>query len=394
MKHQIFLMASILGSIGLATPLLTSCSNSGTVTSELTPVHKWINERTFTIGDYIYQQSYEFGTCWLFYHNTSASDNYTYYALTNFHVGMDLHNSIASGKSGQIFYGYQTEDQIEGDTNRINYYSGIYVNSGAPNHLNELCTFGSGSCGSEFSDLYTEYLQVDTKHVFIDMNVIQLDFTNDANKNETLKTRLDNLNNYATSRGDNYVVPLASNSEYTTINNTIDSSNVSMYAGGYPIETLGEKDIYSDNSYKFQYQKFNLLIRDTNEDYISHPWNQTTYYPLNGSTAWTNSTYLTYGNDYYSGQNNNRIAFGGGASGSLGVYASDENDASTYRAIGIYWGTSSYGNIYDLHFSPFWINWGNAINGYYNATNKTFIDRFMDNRSNCPMDHQMDGTNF
>lgn len=399
---------------------MTSCSSSSsTHVGNWTKVHEWINERTFTIGRWDKTTSYlGFGTCWLFYHLTSSSDygyvdgdNYQYYALTNFHVGSMITNvAYPSNSRCEIYFGYQTSDEAQDNAKRINHSSlNDYGKSAGSNQLNVFDGYENGQHKYDddgFDALFTEYISVNNNQQFFDMEVIKLDFGDAVTwkNSDALKTRLNNLNDYATNNN-NYTIPFmstnSSDSEsYQEINNKIsDNKNVSIYTGGYPLEDLGGDDIYTDGTYKFQYQTFGEARKTEigNPPFIDKisledDGGAMNYYPLNRNLSNFKNTYTVAGYDYTSYQTNSKIAFGAGASGSLAIYAADPDDASTYRAMGIYWGEvyNNSGTWFKTCFSPFWINWGDAIkNGsttYRAATNNTFINDFFDNMSNLPED--------
>lgn len=429
--------------IAISLPIIaTSCACSSSDKeqaddSNLTNVHKWINERTFSIGETDEMES-GMGTCWLFYH---ISD-YKYYALTNFHVGFELTNAAYSKRTGKVFYAYQTDDQIGSDKSRFSYDPDTLYNNALPSRLNYFTSFSGGKFDGEdsntekFNAVYTEYMTLPTDisadqpsiHIggldnlrsFFDLDVIMLDFSDEVVKSQAsggniLVNRLNDLNDYAT-KNENYVTKFGSIDDYQSLCNKITAgNNASFYTGGFPVAKLNGEDIYLDGTYKYQYQildglKWNYFPY---QEYTSpfywlegyYDNNPINYYTLADHTQYFDNVGITYALDFISHTDDGNKAIGGGASGSMAIYASDENDASTYRAMGIYWG--GYYE-YDLAFSPFLINYGKEVNlttydtkiestyypggaNYFDSSSKTFIDYFIDamNNNKLPLDENM-----
>ncbi len=426
MKKRLLSFCSILVSSVILTPLITSCSSSNKANvSILTNVHKYINERTFSLvgaaevnpGSGYYSMSY--GTCWLLYHIPSeeANDNYSYYALTNFHVASAITQFIANYSNAYVGYAYQTDDEINGDSTRINesITDLIYSNSACSSQLHLLSSYTNQTSNNDnFEALYTEYLKFETSfqhqkntyYNFLDLEIVKLDFSDavELANGQELKNRLDDLNDYA-SKNSNYVLKFLStdSSEYSyqKINEKINNSseNVCFYGGGYPLNNFNGDSIYNDSTYKFQYQIFNnigikyfystdLFQTSAVEMYVG---DNNKYYML-GNKGQLSNVYTALNNDYYSVQNDMTLSFGGGASGSLIIYADDVNDSDSYYATGIYWGGVIQSKRFVSCFSPFYTNFGNSIT-YNNITltfdNNTFIDDFFTCKEsgNLPIDN-------
>ena len=363
-------------------------------------IHKFINDRTFAVRCDDSSQ-YWFATFWLFYHETDQNkkqSEYTYYALTNNHV---TSGACAIGTSANISFAYQDWDSARGESVTLGLRT--RATSGNPNVYNSL-TSGWGTSSSKFNTLFTTYLSAPAKDGTItgkfyrDMTICKIDFGDYANK-PLATTRLNALNTYGNSHN-NFLLPFDSYSDVSALDKR------KIYAGGYPNAYLDRTPIYPDEYGKVSATKFQKVILDNMQaqpcadmDTVirsaktwSQKYSSTTVY--NANRVLQSNTWL-YSPEWASVPDitEKKMPFGGGASGSLGMYCTDPNDESTYRATGIYWGgmekADQYGNFYfETRFSPFKFNFGKNMSGALSETD--IIQWFMNSTAftnNTPTDY-------
>ena len=227
------------------------------------------------------------------------------------------------------------------------------------------------------------------------MTICKIDF-GAFTGNATLKARLDRLNTYGSSGTHNgYLVEF---DDYSDVTST--SQNTTLFAGGYPLKTMGPdtpESIYSDSTVKFQKQ----LFKNNKPNYFSNLNSMISYFDwyagYYGLSTVYNAKHTLQSNGClfspdWEGEKNYDPAtpFGGGASGSLAIKASDPSDVTTYKASGIYWGgwhpSSSATWWFEPYFSPFTLNFGKNIN---EITYLNIIDQFMNSAAfttNTPTD--------
>ena len=84
-----------------------------------------------------------------------------------------------------------------------------------------------------------------------------------------------------------------------------------------------------------------------------------------------------------------KTPFGGGASGSMAIRCTDENDPETYKVTGIYWGGMSGSEkgtwYFQPHFTPFVLNFGKNLD---EDINWSIINSFFEQGS-YPVNDQM-----
>ena len=372
-------------------PIASSCA---TVIDWYSPnttfkeVHKFINERSFTICDAAADSmggwSGVFGTMWLFYHETfeKAKNKYTYYALTNNHVtsGFNESENKDPTRDWNIYFGFQNSSEAASKSNRINedpICDEISKSIGKDNYYSRFSkTSHAGITHNDnFKPLFTVYIDAQgygRTNIYCDLTIVRVDFTEFTATETDIKNRLDGLNDYADNHN-NYLV------EFDNYSNT---NSTTMYCGGFPLVYMGDSDskdpnyIYDDTRTKFQA----ITFEDVSSDIYSNMSSL-----INTGKKMTSSDDLdvydatnTY--DYSGGLfspdwigkpiTDEKTPFGGGASGSLAIRASDVNDVNTYRASGIYWGgmSSSFGDWYfNPHFSPFVLNFGKNVSETNNS---------------------------
>lgn len=422
MKKSLIIFSCLFAWCGLLPLTLTSCSSANSV--PMNPVHEFINERTFTLtatttmknSEQQLVNNYCTGTSWLFYHDTSSStDNYTYYALTNFHVIEGILSFINSAHYSPVIIGVGFEDFDDANSNipiDLTKLSSTSLETGKANSLGmiplETLPISSTSTPNMFLfdegwEYYWEWVgdfpfDFGLASFFMDMSVVEYDFGDVVKKypDSDLKKRLDELNSYADNHN-NYVTPVATAQDYK------DAKKYSyilsdMYASGFPAARVNGDFIYPNKNFATSLKSQNLnrgyisLYREPKNVYFNDIYkyvfyDDKTYEPVKVNSIGRKDFYaFTISNDYYYRNSNTNLEFGGGASGSMGVFATDINDPDTYKACGIYWGTT--GN--NLCFSPFLFNWGNTMilpNGSsYNATT-TFIDDFFTYYKDSPTEH-------
>ena len=368
-------------------------NHTATGTATLTvdsKIHEFINNRTFTLRTYDNpgSQYLTFGTMWLFYHETAADkklSNYTYYALTNNHVSSGM---VGYGTDSPISFAYQNWDDAKGESTTISIDD--VETTGNANVYNSLTSsWGPESTSSKFKTLFTSYLKVGDNKFYNDMTICKVDFGNYATTS-LATSRLNDLNTYGNNHN-NYLLQF---DDYSDVSSEEDNNTV--FAGGYPLSTFGGASIY-DRATKFQkmmfkntsphvYVNMNTMLYYYRQ-YASRYGKSTVY---NANCELQENSYL-YAPDWEGVKNYDLTTkFGGGASGSLAIRASDPSDVSTYKATGIYWGgwhdtPMSY---FEPYFTPFSLNFGKNISDYVSET--SIINRFMASDAfskNTPVDN-------
>ena len=371
MKKSILILRNTIPLILLVMPtVLTSCRNNdkngNQKIGEYEHVYSFLNDRTFSIGVFT-NQGYLLGTTWLFYHVPSNmyGKNYTYYSLTNLHVGGAINYVINDKDSYQsidtyICLAYQTINEIKNQNVMIDFNKFI----DDPNQHGSSKVFAIDKIDytkASVSERTTNYLSLFAQYstmngvdetrnrIYMDINVIKLDLSDFVDNDSILKDRLDRLNTYADDH-EGRTIDFLDEDKITSVKN--------LFSLGYPMVKINpQKDQNDDwtyiiNQYCLRAQVINWLDMP-NSFNISSP-----AFELDRTYHWI-QPYLTpngYGGDitdYPSGINllylggsdltivnplNVTKDFGAGASGSCGLYASNINDESTYKVAGIFWG--------------------------------------------------------
>ena len=398
---------------GPTTLIIVATDNDGNETMENidivvdSKVHEFINERTLGLRAIYYdserkKSSGDIGTGWLFYHETDidkAHNDYTYYLLTNNHVTSGFMPAVEAKqkypeKYQEIAFSYQNWDEARGNTSEF-FCNKTSEETGSSCVYNVLSTDWSNSTDDKFCTLFTSYItssHVDNvkRYYYRDLTICKIDLSDYANT-PVGKNRLDKLNEYA-NKHNNKLIEF---DDYSDIN--IESDLRQIYAGGFPLMCLDETSgpIYPESKLKFQSQMFDdvipIIYSDLNEMLVNYyqvshdekqqkDVNQWVIYDATGELHNKDRWSLTL-SDWIKIIRDQYLPFGGGASGSLAISASDLLDPDTYRASGIYWGHYS-GNlpnedwISEIHFTPFTFNFGknlpdgtdwNVIHKFYNS---------------------------
>ena len=365
-----------------------------------TNVHRYINERSFSICDATLEKDGNwtaiFGTMWLFYHETDENmcDNgYTYYALTNNHVisGFAEDEEKYKSKVYDLYFGFQEDNEAGSENTRINELN-VGAQTGAGKN-NEFYIFNKnghkGIFGNDkFIPIFTTYLQAQTgtkQHIYHDMAVIKVDFSTYTVTETDIKKRLDKLNVYANSHS-NYLVQF---DDYS------DTEESKLFCGGFPLvyaydfEPKDRRYIYPDKTTKFQ----SPIFENVNADVYS---SMSRIITTGKRVANSDEDKVYDANNDYDEQGglftpdwigkpitDKYTKFGGGASGSLAIRASDEDNPETYKATGIYWGgmTSNVGDWYfNPHFTPFKLNFGRNLSNvdYTEVIKQAFFNNYQE----------------
>ena len=380
-------------------PVILSCScfsnnRSNQDIMEHYQIYNFLNDRTFSIGafwNYNDIPSSEFGyvvgTTWIFYHapESKFQNNYTYYALTNLHVAGCIDYFINNTNETQdisdcyVCLSYQKMDEIQKsktliDFTEFNSHKDQYGSSKtfAIDHVD----YSAEQTTTNYASLFAQYSTMDgvdstIARRYFDAVVIKLNLNTAASKDQTLKDRLNRLNEYA-NQNNNYVLKFQ---EPNQIDNVKD-----VYSLGYPVRRSDEKCIYDDNHISAQVIRFSNMGRKLPSNFAIFgdeiPQEQECLTP--NKYGGDKINYNTHDNAIYlAGTNlstNNYIYdvknWGGGSSGSCGLYVENEADESTYKTMGIFWGTffNSDESWWMPGYQSFAYNWG---------TEENLIDNFM-----------------
>ena len=371
-------------------------------------IHEFINERTLSLRYKYYSEIEEGeggywnigGTGWLFYHETDPNkkkSEYTYYLLTNNHVAGGFQEFLEECKEKYpdelriISFAYQDWDEAKSTTSTFSFDSDGA--SGSSCVYNRLIESWNNTTDEKFCTLFTSYIRSNygdgvARDYYRDFDICKIDLSYYANT-PFGKNRLDKLNEYA-DKHDNKLLEFDDYSDLTS-----DSDVKSIYTGGFPIKyaDAGAGTIYPDWFLKYQSQIFNdatpNIYDDMNtmlQDYFFHSWDdkgKTEQKKLIINTAdgqKVDAWRVTVSDWFGQGYTQKKTMFGHGASGSLGLTASDPLNPDTYKASGIYWGRDcNEAPIWTswARFTPFTLNFGknlpsgdtewNIINRFYNS---------------------------
>ena len=362
---------SILATAPLVALPITTCScSSYSPDTNWTPVHEFINERIFSVADVNRSTgSAVFGTLWLFYHDTYATNNYTYYAITNNHVTSGFNSLQANGTMSDLFgiyLGYQDAKSASSTNKQIPFSSISGKKTGEENQYSLIDQTQQRSLSgyTKFKPVFTTYIQSGGYNYYRDMTIVKVDL-NDYKNTDLAKNRLDDLNAYG-NQHDNMLV------EFDDYTNTSKST---IYVGGYPVNYMDEHQgsIYN-NAVKFQSMTFTSCEADifsSLDAFINYAYNQrsasqeSVYNALNTKDNFGSLCSADWNGPHVT---NKKTPFGGGASGSMAIRATDINNPDTYKVTGIYWGGMSAEDsnwYFEPHFTPFVFNFGkNLPSGY------------------------------
>lgn len=304
-------------------------------TNNINPVYSYINARTFTIGVRYGSGAASFGTMWLFYHGTG--DNF--YGMSNLHVTSPMEDAKQFDSNHKYFYGYQTDSDINRWQN-IPLNLPLTISSTSKN--NDLC---------DMTDSYTDLFRLSINHKFLDMDVVKINFAKAAAEDPILKDRLDALKSH---KDENYLVNFSSNK------NALAPSDTGFYSGGYPLETSDGTSLQGDFGFTY-HDDGGLPIRKRENSSAKEGGSIGFLYDEN------RVKYNLTGSNYCS-QQYPSYRCGGGASGSMLLYASKPNDQSTYQVPAIYWGGWGTASYIQPYFSNFSLDW---------KKDKGFVDYFM-----------------
>ena len=217
------------------------------------------------------------------------------------------------------------------------------------------------------------------------MAVIKVDFSTYTETETDIKKRLDKLNVYANSHS-NYLVQF---DDYS------DTEESKLFCGGFPLvyaydfEPKDRRYIYPDKTTKFQ----SPIFENVNADVYS---SMSRIITTGKRVANSDEDKVYDANNDYDEQGglftpdwigkpitDKYTKFGGGASGSLAIRASDEDNPETYKATGIYWGgmTSNVGDWYfNPHFTPFKLNFGRNLSNvdYPEVIKQAFFNNYQE----------------
>ena len=366
-------------------------------------IHEFINERTFSLSFTFYNAHPKkgltaswytsSGTGWLFYHETEADNDFTYYLLTNNHVTSGFMDGVKSSAgawmevTSVLNFAYQDWDDAKGETTKISTNVDDLSNNGEPNHYNVLDVNWSNNNSDCFKTLFTSYLDAKiggdvVNRFYNDMTICKVDFSKYANT-ELCQNRLKKLNEYA-DKHDNKLVEF---DDYS------DISKKSIYTGGYPLNYCDENEgtIYK-NATKFQKHIFDGTsaesVKDTNQLlslYDNRARNRYGVYeaqPIWSADGVQEKKSVWASPDWVAPTSYDRkLRFGGGASGSLAMTATDLANEDTFRASGIYWGGTGTDIPYysfNQHFTPFTFNFGRNLD---RQINWNILDRFYESKA-------------
>ena len=397
MKKKYFkvVVSSITLMPAVISPAILSCScfanDSKQDVTEHYQIYNFLNDRTFSIGAYWNYTDrpsnyfgYAIGTTWIFYHapESKFQNNYTYYALTNLHVAGCVDYFINNTKETAdisdcyVCLSYQTMDEIWKsktliDFTEFNTHKDQYGSSKtfAIDHVN----YSEKPTTTNYASLFAQYSTTNgvdstVARRYFDAVVIKLDLNTAASKDQTLKDRLNRLNEYA-NQNNNYVLKFQEPNQIDNVNN--------VYSLGYPIRRSDNKYINDEKHLSAQVISFSNM----NSKRISNFKNfdeleQEQLCLTPNKYGGDNMDYTTYDNAVYlAGTNLIRSDYvyetknwGGGSSGSCGLYVENEADESTYKAMGIYWGVFYNDLGWIPAYQSFAYNWG---------TENNLIDNFM-----------------
>ena len=414
-KYFKLIISGVVLTPGTIAPIiLSSCSCFGVdisdqdITKHL-QIYNFLNDRTFSIGAFWNYENrpsstfgYVVGTTWLFYHapNSKFENNYTYYALTNLHVAgaIDYYINNTQGKQqlkisdAYVCLSYQTIDEIQNSRTLID-FSQFNKNKEqcgpsktfAIDHVN----YSKTPTTSNYSPLFAQYSTIDgidnsIARRYFDAEVIKLNLDTIANKDQTLKSRLDRLNVYA-NQNNNYVLKFQEPNKIDNVKN--------VYSLGYPMckSNFNKVYIHDQTHLSAQVISFSNMDNKTMSNFENYDKDKKTQDCLTPTkyggdninwTTYDNAIYLAGTNlssyDYIYGSKD----WGSGASGSCGLYVENENDESTYKVMGIFWGMRyNSSSAWIPMYQSFAYNWGtenNLINNFmyfmeneYSDTNPT-----------------------
>ena len=381
-KTKLFSLISTLPLI-IVPIATTSCASNYLPSTNFTKVHEFINDRIFSVVDLNFTTGEGvFGTLWLFAKVANAENNYTYYGLTNNHVTSgfnDLQHTPRSHAGFGVYLGCQDKDSA-GSTDQLIPFSSLKNDpkSGNANKysLIDKTTDSTLSGYTKFEPLFTTYIKDKvsisgysyTRNYYRDMTIVKVDLSEYQNKSY-LGTRLEKLNTYAANH-DNMLVQF---DDYSDITSDIRSS---IYAGGFPVNYMdsNQGSIYP-SAIKFQSMKFDncsATIYKSMTDLCNVAHTESTYSSdavYNALNEFDNTGSLFSADWEGPFVTDRRTPFGGGASGSMAIRCTNEDDPETYKVTGIYWGgtvTTSGSWYFQPHFSPFTLNFGkNMPTGSY-----------------------------
>ena len=407
MKKNILVLCKVVPLALFTFPTtITSCfknKNGGQELAKYSRVYNFLNDRTFSISIQLINSGSLIGTTWLFYHVPSdiSGNDYTYYSLTNLHVGGAI-NYIINAKDEYGFLdtyvclAYQTFDELK-NPNAIIDFNQFHKN---PNQHGSSKIFAIDKVNytkdsvkertTNYSSLFAQYstldgVDSDTYRIYMDVNIIKLNLNESVNNDPILKERLDRLNVYA-EQHNNYTINFLNEKE-----NNINIVN-NLFSLGYPmikIDPSQTEERYIINNHSIRCQqihwsdmpcKYNNRFPAWEIDFVKWTYVQMCLTPglygdITESSPASGKNYI-----YLGGSNitvNNPLYgdrdFGGGSSGSCGLYASNVNDESSYAVAGIYWGF-----FYDEESTPVpwwpcyqsfsydWSGVDNIINNFFN----------------------------
>lgn len=406
---KLIISGVILTPGAIASIILSSCSCFGPDISDQDiakhlQIYDFLNDRTFSIGAFwnysnrpLNMFGYVVGTTWLFYHapNSLFDNNYTYYALTNLHVAGSIdyyiNNTIGrqvnSISDAYVCLSYQTIDEIQKsktliDFSQFNEHKDQYGSSKtfAIDHVD----YSKTPTTSNYAPLFAQYSTTDgvdstIARRYFDAEVIKLNLDTAAHNDQTLKSRLDRLNEYA-NQNNNYVLKFQEPNQIDNVKN--------VYSLGYPMCKSNFNRVYINDPTHLSAQVIDFSNMGhkiiSNFPYDANKRNQDCLTPTKyggDNVNWTtedNAIYLAgtnlSSNDYIYASKN----WGSGASGSCGLYAENEADQSTYKAMGIFWGMYYNSSAAWIPaYQSFAYNWGadnNLISNFMTFMNTEYPD--------------------
>ncbi|WEK83123.1 MAG: DUF31 family protein [Mycoplasma sp.] len=312
--------------------------------------HRFINERTFSLR--IQSTNYfNYGTIWLFYKLNNDANDYSYYFMTNMHVTSPLIRFNQAGPV-KLALAFENDNDVVNKT-LIGNNQEVGRTFIASCHYNELTSLNTNQIGNDKLKIYyNQYFNYDgfvdtptTRRSYNDISVGRLNLNSWKNQSgwNNIAPRLNHLNTYANSH----------NKWLLQFDDASSKQNLSnIYTAGYPLVSTDEQQPYGDFSNRLAIQNFDMAYGQEHYGFNDY---QNYFYdpkkPEEWSDAAKNSVKLSnYRRAFYVDDHNteNRY-FGGGASGSLMISVANPNDPSTYKAEGIYWGTSTTNNLFGLH---------------------------------------------
>ncbi|GMO13346.1 MAG: hypothetical protein Ta2E_02580 [Mycoplasmoidaceae bacterium] len=266
--------------------------------------YDFIYQRTISLGGSSDSENVRYvGTGWLFKHIDDPVSNYKYYMFTNWHVSDVMKKFIAFSYSPAQSNGASVSGTYQPLLTNPEWYNANYYNK-------------------------------NNKNLGVDVALLAVDFESYANVNVTLKTRLDNLNTYAST---NTLNPGLLFPDVVKLN---DISQGKFYIGGYP------KSDWNENEYTLP--QWETGTDDINSIYVDNFKNMSINHKIANNINSISNAYVTRKYSHSNSSSDPLFKIGGGGSGSMII---DPN----FNLLGLYWGGWNFetDDNYQCAFEPF-----------------------------------------